>query len=94
VKAYPEKLHEILIGAVYRLIDYQDLLYSQTLFESFDKVYKIDKSVGNSSFFTSENFAENLALLMTYEDGIRMAELKTNSLRFTRIKKDNKQTSF
>ena len=50
MKAYPEKLYEILIGAVYRLIDYQDLLYSQTFIESFDKVYKIDKSVGNSSF--------------------------------------------
>jgi indolepyruvate ferredoxin oxidoreductase beta subunit len=80
---FPENLKIYLIEAVYRLIDYQNPKYAQNYLDNVNKIVQIDNS---PNLEISENFIKNLALLLSYEDGIRVAELKIKSLRFSKIK--------
>lgn len=84
---FPKQLREILAESLYRLIDYQDAEYADIYIDDVREVYSLDESMkGNLKL--SEHFARNLALLMSYEDGIRVAELKIKSERFKRIKEE------
>jgi len=85
---YPAKLTEILLESVYRLTDYQDTAYAARYLDNVKRVFLIDKSKGISSYILTEYFSKNLALLMSYEDGIRVAELKTRSMRMQRIRNE------
>src|SRR3989337_90537 len=75
---YPPRLWEILAEAVYRLIDYQDLWYAKKYLRELQIIYDIDREM-KGGFKLTEVFAKNLALWMSYEDGIRVAE--TNLFR-------------
>lgn len=80
---FTEKLKIYLIEAVHRLIDYQNPKYARNYLDTISKVIKEDKSQDSD---ISKEFVKNLALLLSYEDGIRVAELKIKSLRFSKIK--------
>ncbi|HXG31253.1 MAG TPA: indolepyruvate oxidoreductase subunit beta family protein [Thermodesulfobacteriota bacterium] len=84
---YPPRLRKILGEAIFRLIDYQDARYAEKYLDELDVIYGIDKKA-KGDFRITESFAKNLALLMSYEDGIRVAELKIKPDRFKRIKED------
>ncbi len=84
---YPESLREILAEAIFRMIDYQDLRYAEKYIDELKSIYEADKTM-KGGFKVTESFAKNLALLMSYEDGIRVAELKIKPERFKRIKED------
>ncbi|MGH7808043.1 MAG: indolepyruvate oxidoreductase subunit beta family protein, partial [Thermodesulfobacteriota bacterium] len=86
-KDYPLRLREILAEALFRLIDYQDASYVEKYLNDLSRVHDIDKTMKGGLRIT-ELFAKNLALLMTYEDGIRVAELKIKPKRFQRIKEE------
>jgi indolepyruvate ferredoxin oxidoreductase beta subunit len=85
---YPQNLREILAESIYRLIDYQDLSYADKFLSEVNSIKIIDSNTKGTNFKLTELFAKNLALLMSYEDGIRVAELKINSDRFKRIRED------
>lgn len=84
---FPENLHIYLIEAAHILIDYQDPEYAEKYLEKVNKVINADKT---HNLLISEQFSKNLALLMSYEDGIRVAELKVKSIRFSNIKEEMK----
>lgn len=84
---FPKQLREIIAESLYRLIDYQDAEYADTYIDDVREVYRLDESMKGNLKLT-EHFARNLALLMSYEDGIRVAELKIKSERFKRIKEE------
>jgi len=84
---FPSQLREIIAESLYRLIDYQDEVYADTYIDDVKEIYGLDESVKGNLKLT-EHFARNLALLMSYEDGIRVAELKIKSERFKRIKEE------
>ncbi len=85
---YPLNLRVILAESVFRLIDYQDIKYADKYLEEVNRIYVIDTNTKASSFKLTELYAKNLALLMSYEDGIRVAELKIKSDRFKRIREE------
>lgn len=85
---YPANLREILAESVYRLIDYQGTQYADRYLEHIKAIYEIDYSAKGGGAKLTEYFARNLALLMSFEDGIRVAELKIRSDRFKRIKEE------
>ena len=85
---YPENLKEILAESVYRLIDYQDIDYADQYLSEVNSIKIIDAETKGTSYILTELFAKNLALLMSYEDGIRVAELKIKSDRFKRIREE------
>ena len=84
---FPKQLREIIAESLYRLIDYQDAEYADMYIDDVREVYRLDESMKGNLKLT-EHFARNLALLMSYEDGIRVAELKIKSERFKRIKEE------
>ncbi len=84
---YPFRHREILAEALFRLIDYQDVWYAKKYLKELETVYEIDKEM-KGGFRLTELFTKNLALWMTYEDGIRVADLKIRPERFKRIKEE------
>jgi len=85
---YPANLREILAESVYRLIDYQDVDYADKYLNEVNIINEIDNNTKGSNYKLTELYAKNLALLMSYEDGIRVAELKIKSDRFKRIREE------
>lgn len=85
---YPERLGEIFAEALYRLIDYQGIWYAREYLNKLDRVFQIDSKFQDTSYKLTELFAKNLALWMSYEDGIRVSQLKIDPGRFERIKQE------
>lgn len=85
---YPENTKEILAESVFRLSEYQSFKYADRYLEMVGEIFEIDQGVKGGGHKMTEHYAKNLALLMSYEDGIRVAELKIKSERFKRIKEN------
>lgn len=81
---YGPGMHLILAEALYRLMDYQDTQYAE---EFLGRVAKMAKQPGADANLV-EAYAQHLSNWMTYEDGARVAQLKTRPERFEWIKKD------
>jgi len=79
---FPEALRPILSVAVERLIDYQDRRYAEKYLERLRPIV----DVGSPEL--GRIVARHLATWMTYEDAVRVAQLKTRAARFERIRKD------
>jgi indolepyruvate ferredoxin oxidoreductase beta subunit len=84
---FPTPLHATLGEAVARLIDYQDVGYAERFLERVRLV-----SAGDADTRLPERFARRLAVWMSYEDAIRVADLKTRRSRFERIRRDHGAT--
>ena len=85
---YPVNVREILAEGVFRLQEYQGFKYADKYLGEVKDIYSLDEKVKGGGFKLTEHFAKNLALLMSFEDGIRVADLKIKSDRFKRIKED------
>src|SRR5207247_4113989 len=80
VTALPESLRPIAAEAIARLVDYQDRRYAERY------VARLRPFVGEGcDVETARTVARLLAVWMTYEDAIRVADLKTRTARFDRI---------
>ena len=87
---YPAALNRVLEEAIYRLIDYQGPAYAEQYLGALQPIHAVDRQQGGEArrFRLTETFARHLALWMTYEDAIRVADLKTRRGRFARIRKE------
>src|SRR5207248_6866330 len=81
---FPETLHPTLGEAIARLIDYQDGSYAKTFLARVRRLHRLDPGIRLTPIF-----ARRLAVWMTYEDVIRVADLKTRRGRFRRIRQEN-----
>lgn len=81
---YPEAAHAIVLEGVSRLIDYQDEAYAKLYLDRLDTISAADGDARGGSRLTSET-GRHLALWMSYEDVIRVAQLKTRPERFERV---------
>jgi indolepyruvate ferredoxin oxidoreductase beta subunit len=71
----------IVVEGLRRLVDYQDAAYAATYLDRLDAVHAAaaaDEPIGET--------ARHLALWMSYEDTIRVADLKTRGSRFERVR--------
>lgn len=82
---FPEQSHDLIIEGVRRLIDFQDVAYAQLYVDRLKKLQ--DNIQGDSAGFIYEA-ARYLALWMSFEDAIRVADLKTRAKRFERVEKE------
>jgi len=80
---FPSVLHPTLGEAAARLIDYQDGAYAERFIERVGRV-----RAGDLETRLTERFARRLAVWMSYEDAIRVADLKTRRSRFDRIRQE------
>jgi indolepyruvate ferredoxin oxidoreductase, beta subunit len=81
VAVLPESLHGVVNAALARLIDYQDAGYARRYFAQLAPFVDGDGELARL-------VARRLAVWMTYEDAIRVAQLKTRLSRFERIRRD------
>lgn len=82
---FPPETYEVLVPAVARLIDYQDEDYAVLYLDRMANVLAVDASPGHR--LTNES-GRYLALWMSYEDVIRVADLKTRADRFKRVREE------
>lgn len=68
---------------VRRLIDYQDIAYARLYLDRVDAVTAVDHAASNG--LLTEAVARGLALWMSFEDTIRVADLKIRSARVRRV---------
>lgn len=82
VADFPAAARPTLVEGVHRLVDYQDPAYAGLYLDRLERVRQLPEH--GESLLLAET-ARHLALWMSYEDTIRVAELKTRSTRFERV---------
>jgi indolepyruvate ferredoxin oxidoreductase, beta subunit len=98
VRRFAAPVQKIVLEGVRRAIDYQDPEYAKLYLDRLEVIAGLDgmrgvrgganPAAGNSNddWSLTEATARSLALWMTFEDTIRVADLKTRSTRFTRVR--------
>ena len=84
VGAMPEVAREVVAEGVRRLAAYQDTAYAQLYLDRLDPIRKSDERAQSGGRLLRE-VARHLALRMSYEDVIRVAEVKIDPARMARI---------
>lgn len=90
IRTFPTSTQPMLFAGVRRLVDYQDASYARGYLDRLEILLKLDKASGgpsNQYAFTSET-AKYLAVALSYDDVIRVADLKTRKQRFERIRRE------
>jgi indolepyruvate ferredoxin oxidoreductase beta subunit len=87
-QTFPPATHAIVEEGVRRLTDYQDSAYARTYLERLAPVVAIDRHGAGSDYRLTNETARHLALWMSYEDVIRVADLKTRPERFARVREE------
>jgi len=86
VRRAPESLRGLLLTGVRRSIDFQDPNYADLFLERIERIIAVDRQQGDGSLSLAQATARALALWMSFEDTIRVADLKTRAARFSRVR--------
>jgi indolepyruvate ferredoxin oxidoreductase, beta subunit len=89
---FPRYLTDVLSRAVRRLADYQDARYAHSYLDKLKPLLAVDgeqDQPSDADTLLSET-ARHLALWMSYEDTVRVAELKIRATRFARVRDEVK----
>ena len=78
---HPQAAHALLIEGVRRLVDYQDYDYADLYLERIEQVGGVHRDDALHA-----ELARYLALWMSYEDTIRVADLKIRDVRLERVR--------
>jgi indolepyruvate ferredoxin oxidoreductase beta subunit len=79
IDALPAPAHDMLRHGIKRLIDYQDIAYAHEYLDRVQNFAARDPAV-------IVELAKQIAVAMSYDDVIRVADLKTRASRFTRVR--------
>jgi indolepyruvate ferredoxin oxidoreductase beta subunit len=85
---FPVASHAILFAGIERLADYQDVAYASTYLDQVEAIRSLVQSPDRQDSALLSETARYLALWMSYEDAIRVADLKTRRTRFERVQAD------
>ncbi len=83
---FPAPLETVLVAGLRRLIDYQDIDYAASYLDRLAPLCTLDTPA--HGYRLSDAVARGLALWMSFEDTIRVADLKTRGERVRRIRDD------
>jgi indolepyruvate ferredoxin oxidoreductase, beta subunit len=89
VRRLAAPVQKVALEGTRRAIDYQDPEYAGLYLDRLERVVALDAKYGaggNVPWSLSEATARSLALWMTFEDTFRVADLKTRSTRFARVR--------
>ena len=85
-QTFPPATHAIIEEGVRRLTDYQDAAYARSYLELLAPILASDRHGAGSDYKLTNETARHLALWMSYEDVIRVADLKTRASRHARVR--------
>jgi indolepyruvate ferredoxin oxidoreductase, beta subunit len=90
-RIFPQPTWALLDAGVARLTDYQDAAYAALYLNRLEPVLALDREAGgaDSGYRLTCETGRQLALWMSYEDVIRVADLKTRASRFARIRAES-----
>jgi indolepyruvate ferredoxin oxidoreductase beta subunit len=88
--SFPAETHRILEEGVARVTDFQDIAYATLYLGRLDPVTKLDRDGGGGAtgYKLTNETGRFLALWMSYEDVIRVADLKSRRSRFERVRNE------
>ena len=86
---FPAALHELLGMAAARLSDYQDDVYAGLFLDRCERIWAIDAAESTDAQLTAAT-ARALGLWMSFEDVMRVAQVKTRRGRAERIRREVK----
>jgi indolepyruvate ferredoxin oxidoreductase beta subunit len=89
----PPASRSILLAGIQRLADYQDVGYATAYLNELQAVRDLDLQYGNGDFALLCETGRYLALWMSYEDAIRVADLKTRRTRFERVREESQASA-
>lgn len=81
---FPPVLRDVLMHGARRCVDYQDPDYAVLYLDRVAEVMSFENGHQDRNYSLTFEFSRHLALRMTYEDTIRVADLKTRAKRFQR----------
>ena len=83
---YAGETRAVVLAAVERLHDYQDIEYAKDYLARLERFREIERQHGDGSERLLGETARQLALAMAYEDTIRVSDLKIRASRFARVR--------
>jgi indolepyruvate ferredoxin oxidoreductase beta subunit len=83
VQKFAPQLQTLVFEGTRRAVDYQDPAYADLYLQRMERIAALD-----TQYALTEATARGLALWMTFEDTIRVADLKTRSARFARVREE------
>ncbi|MCX7561624.1 indolepyruvate oxidoreductase subunit beta family protein [Sulfitobacter sp. F26204] len=86
VKELPEPVQQMALPGLVKVVDFQDCAYGAQYLERLEKVVARDTATQNWSLGIAG--AKYIARAMTYDDIIRVADLKTRAPRLKRIREE------
>ena len=87
-QGFPAAARDIVAVGIERLADYQDAAYARDYLTRLARFRDLEQRCGDGSARLLGETARQLALAMSYEDTVRVAELKIRSSRFARVRKE------
>ncbi|MGA8103236.1 MAG: indolepyruvate oxidoreductase subunit beta family protein [Candidatus Acidiferrales bacterium] len=90
---FPPASRAILLAGVQRLADYQDVSYAAAYLNELQAVRDLDARYGNGDLALMCETGRHLALWMSYEDAVRVADLKTRRTRFARVREESQASA-
>ena len=87
---FPPATQEVVNAAIQRQIDFQDTAYAKLFVERLTRIHQLDIRHGGeaNAWALTNAVAKHLGLWMSYEDTIRVADLKIRESRFERSKNE------
>ena len=83
---FPEAAHALLYAGTRRLTDFQDAAYADEYLDRVGRMARLDSAA--NGWALTEAAAKYIAVAMSYDDIIRIADLKTRDTRFARVRRD------
>ncbi|HET6936444.1 MAG TPA: DUF6537 domain-containing protein, partial [Candidatus Angelobacter sp.] len=85
---FPQGSHAVLLAGIQRLADYQDVAYATEYLDFLKPIAAIERQRGADDCPLLRETGRYLALWMSYEDAIRVADLKSRRTRFERVQRE------
>ena len=87
-QTFPQAARPLVMEGARRAADYQDLRYAEEYLDRLEPILALDNATGAGNYRLTAETARHLALWMSYEDAARVADLKTRSERFDRMRQE------
>lgn len=86
----PEALRPMTYAGLRKVVDWQDAKYGDEYLDRLTALYALDREADGQAhdFAFTETAAKYLANAMTYDDVVRVADLKTCASRFERVRRE------
>jgi len=85
---FPNSAHPMLFAGLKRAVDFQDVAYGDEYLDLVGALAALDRANGGAyrGFAFTQDAAKYVAVAMSYDDVVRVADLKTRPSRFARMR--------